>query len=123
MAAQSLVLDGYSDPVGTFGTNVMGTVNLLEALRTVPSLQACVVVTSDKCYENANGRRSFREDDPMGGADPYSASKGCAEIATAALRRAFFEDCPGRIASVRAGNVIGGGDWARIASCPTLSER
>jgi CDP-glucose 4,6-dehydratase len=114
LAAQPLVLRGYEDPVGTFAANVMGTVDLLEAIRRVPSVRAVVIVTSDKCYENREEPGyAYVESDPMGGFDPYSASKGAAEIALAAYRRSFFND-PGtaRIASVRAGNVIGGGDWA-----------
>jgi CDP-glucose 4,6-dehydratase len=114
LAAQPLVLEGYEDPVGTFAANVMGTVNLLEAVRRVPSVRAVVIVTSDKCYENREEPGyAYVESDPMGGFDPYSASKGAAEIAIAAYRRSFF-DAPGtaRVASVRAGNVIGGGDWA-----------
>jgi CDP-glucose 4,6-dehydratase len=114
LAAQPIVLASYDDPVGTYETNVMGAVNLLEAARTVPSVRAVVVVTSDKCYENREEPGyAYVETDPMGGFDPYSSSKGAAEIVTAAYRRSFFAD-PGaaRVASVRAGNVIGGGDWA-----------
>jgi CDP-glucose 4,6-dehydratase len=120
MAAQSLVLDSYLDPVGTFATNVMGTVNLLGALRSAPSLRACVIVTSDKCYENTGGRHAYREDDPLGGTDPYSASKGAAEIVTASLRRSFFTGGSARVVSVRAGNVVGGGDWARDRLVPDV---
>lgn len=120
MAARSLVLDGYRDPVATFATNVMGTVNLLEVLRSAPSLQACIVVTSDKCYENAEARLPFREDDPMGGADPYSASKGSTELVTAAFQHSFYAEGGGVVASVRAGNVIGGGDWASDRLVPDI---
>jgi CDP-glucose 4,6-dehydratase len=116
MAAQSLVRTSYVDPVSTYATNVMGTVNLLEAVRTTGSTEAVLVVTSDKCYENQEWVWGYRENEPMGGLDPYSNSKGCAELVTAAYRRSFFqgEDSvrPVSIASARAGNVIGGGDWA-----------
>jgi len=115
MAAQSLVRESYRTPVETFDVNVLGTVMVLEAVRQTPSVRAAVVLTSDKSYENRETLRPYREDDPMGGHDPYSASKGCAELATAAYSRSFFQ--PGMtnasVASVRAGNVIGGGDWAK----------
>lgn len=114
LAAQSLVRFSYDDPVGTFSTNVAGTVNLLEACRSASGLRAVVVVTSDKCYEeNAKGL-PYRESDALGGHDPYSASKACAEIVTAAYRRSFTGSAGLRIAlaTARAGNVIGGGDWA-----------
>lgn len=117
MAAQALVRPSYADPVGTYATNVMGTVHVLEAVRTSPSVRAVVVVTSDKCYDNREWDRGYVESDAMGGYDPYSSSKGCAELVTAAYRRSYFN--PERyaehriaLASVRAGNVIGGGDWA-----------
>lgn len=113
LAAQPLVRRSYAEPVLTFETNVMGTVNVLEAARTVSSVRAIVNVTSDKCYENREWEFAYRENDAMGGFDPYSASKGAAEIVTAAYRRSFFSDgAPGALASARAGNVIGGGDWA-----------
>jgi CDP-glucose 4,6-dehydratase len=116
MAAQSLVRLSYQDPVATYATNVMGTVNLLEAVRATPSVEAVLVVTSDKCYENQEWIWGYRENEAMGGADPYSNSKGCAELVTRAYRSSFFEH-PGTgrpvlVASARAGNVIGGGDWA-----------
>jgi CDP-glucose 4,6-dehydratase len=111
LAAQSLVLESYQDPVGTFATNVLGTVNVLEALRGVASLGACVVVTSDKCYEDRGSTRPHHEDDRLGGEDPYSASKAAAEIVTSAYRASFFGS-GARVASARAGNVIGGGDWS-----------
>ncbi len=120
LAAQPLVLESYDDPVGTFETNVMGTVNVLESARTVPFVRAVVVITSDKCYENREEPGyAYVEDDPMGGFDPYSSSKGAAELVTAAYRRSFFsEPDAARVASVRAGNVIGGGDWAENRLVP-----
>jgi CDP-glucose 4,6-dehydratase len=111
LAAQAIVRRAYVDPRETFDANVMGTVNLLEAARACPSVLAVVIVTSDKCYENHDVDQVFRETDPMGGRDPYSASKGCAELVTAAYRDSFFQN-GATVASVRAGNVIGGGDWA-----------
>jgi CDP-glucose 4,6-dehydratase len=111
LAAQALVRRAYAEPRDTFETNVMGTVNVLEAARACPSVRAVVVVTSDKCYQNLETGRAFRETDAMGGRDPYSASKGCAELVTAAYRDSFFAD-GAAVASVRAGNVIGAGDWA-----------
>jgi CDP-glucose 4,6-dehydratase len=113
LAAQSLVRASYQLPVETFSTNVMGTVNLLEALRVADSPCTVIAVTTDKCYENREWLHAYREEDAMGGYDPYSASKGCAELAVSAYRRSFFSgDSPVRVASARAGNVIGGGDWA-----------
>ena len=116
-AAQSLVRRSYEEPIETYSTNVMGTVNLLEAVRRCESVKAVIVVTSDKCYENREWPWGYRENDPMGGDEPYSSSKGCAELVTNAYRRAFFNtDLRGEarvaVASARAGNVIGGGDWA-----------
>ena len=111
LAAQPLVLRAYAQPHETFETNVMGTVNVLEAGRACSSVRAVVVVTSDKCYQNHEDDRPFSETDAMGGHDPYSASKGCAELVTAAYRDSFFAD-GAAVASARAGNVIGGGDWA-----------
>ena len=113
LAAQSLVRESFRSPVETFTTNVVGTVNCLEAARHCPSVRAMVVVTTDKCYRNSGSRRGYREDDELGGDDPYAASKACAEIVTRAYRKSFFE-APGGVlvASARAGNVIGGGDWA-----------
>lgn len=115
LAAQPLVRNSYQQPVETYATNVMGTVNLLEAVRATPAIRAVVNITSDKCYENREGSsssRGYREDDPMGGHDPYSSSKGCAELVTAAYRQAFLAKAGVPIATARAGNVIGGGDWA-----------
>lgn len=112
MAAQSLVRESYLNPVDTYSTNVMGTVNLLEAVRTSSSVKAILVVTSDKCYENEELGQRYREDAAMGGHDPYSSSKGCAELVSAAYRRSFLEAAEIALATARAGNVIGGGDWA-----------
>lgn len=112
LAAQSLVRAAYIHPVETYATNVMGTVNVLEALRFWPHACSAVLVTTDKCYENLERGEPFKEDDPLGGSDPYSSSKGCAEIAIQSWRRSFFQASPVRFASARAGNVIGGGDWS-----------
>jgi CDP-glucose 4,6-dehydratase len=114
MAAQALVRPSYAAPVDTYAVNVMGTVHLLDAVREVAGVRAVVVVTSDKCYENREWVWGYRESDPMGGHDPYSNSKGCAELVTAAYRRSFFQSDRQLvgIGSARAGNVIGGGDWA-----------
>lgn len=115
-AAQSLVRRSYAEPVETFATNVLGTAHLLEAVRREPSVRVVVVATSDKCYDNREREAPYREDEPMGGHDPYSASKGCAELVTAAYRASYFENVA--LASVRAGNVIGGGDWAEDRLLP-----
>ena len=113
MAAQALVHPSYDDPVTTFETNVMGLVHVLQAARTVEGLRAFVNVTSDKCYENVEQLWAYRESERMGGSDPYSASKGCAELVTSSYRRSFFKAEGGpALASGRAGNVIGGGDWS-----------
>jgi CDP-glucose 4,6-dehydratase len=113
MAAQSLVRESYRDPVGTFGTNVAGTVHCLEAARRCESVRAVLVVTTDKCYRNVGESRGYCETDELGGDDPYAASKACAEFVTAAYRTSFFETRgEALVASARAGNVIGGGDWA-----------
>lgn len=124
LAAQSIVRDGYRDPVETYGTNVMGTVALLDACRRVGSVRAIVVVSSDKCYENRNWLWGYREDDRLGGFDPYSSSKACTELVSDAFRRSFFEDNSSRVglATARAGNVIGGGDWARDRLIPDLAR-
>src|SRR3989442_6232872 len=111
LAARALVLQAYEAPQDTFETNVMGTVNVLDAVRACPSVRAVVIVTSDKVYENPESARAFRETDRLGGLDPYAASKGCAELVTAAYRESFFAE-GAAVASVRAGNVIGGGEWA-----------
>jgi CDP-glucose 4,6-dehydratase len=118
LAAQPLVRRSYREPAETFETNVMGTVNLLQACAAVPGIRAVVNVTSDKCYENRERPEPYREDEAMGGFDPYSASKGCAELATAAWRRSFLAPKGVRTASARAGNVIGGGDWAEDRLVP-----
>jgi CDP-glucose 4,6-dehydratase len=121
MAAQSLVRRSFSAPRETYETNVMGTVNLLEAVRADRRVRAVVNVTSDKCYENREWEWGYREHEPMGGHDPYSNSKGCAELVTAAFRRSFFSNPDGtRLASARAGNVIGGGDWAQDRLVPDI---
>jgi len=117
MAAQPLVRDSYRNPVDTYSTNVMGTVHLLEAVRACEGVKAVVIVTSDKCYENREWIWGYREGDPLGGYDPYSSSKACAELVTLAYRRSFFDPKGSSmhgaaIASARAGNVVGGGDWA-----------
>lgn len=113
MAAQSLVRYSYQFPLKTLETNIIGTANVLEAVRNNESIRVVVNVTSDKCYENQEWPWGYRENEPMGGHDPYSCSKGCAELVTASYRRSFFSSENGaKIASVRAGNVIGGGDWA-----------
>jgi CDP-glucose 4,6-dehydratase len=113
LAAQPLVRLSYETPVDTYSTNVMGTVNFLEAARATPSAKAVLVITSDKCYRNIETIWSYRENDPMGGDDPYSNSKGCAELVTHAYGRSYFSKNGQALASVRAGNVIGGGDWAK----------
>lgn len=112
MAAQPLVRESYAAPVETYATNVMGTVHVLEAARGCSALRAIVSVTTDKCYENREWVWGYREDEAMGGHDPYSNSKGCAELVTSAYRRSFFAKSGVAIGSARAGNVIGGGDWA-----------
>lgn len=132
LAAQSLVRPSYAQPVDTFSVNVMGTVHVLEAIRRSAGVRAAVMVTSDKCYENQEWIWPYRENDPMGGHDPYSASKGCAELVTQAYRDSFFQRVqftrdddqdhsePPALASARAGNVVGGGDWATDRLIPDL---
>jgi CDP-glucose 4,6-dehydratase len=126
MAAQPLVRISYKEPKLTYETNVLGTVNVLEAVRKTNSVRVCVIITSDKCYENKEWVYGYRETDPVGGYDPYSSSKGCAELVTAAYEKSFFNPEDYRVShnvalsSVRAGNVIGGGDWGEdrlIADC------
>jgi len=123
MAAQPLVRYSYANPVETYATNVMGTVHVLESIRALDCVRAAVVVTTDKCYENKEWAWGYRENEPMGGHDPYSNSKGCAELVTSAYRESFFSpkkyaDHQVAIASARAGNVIGGGDWSEDRLIP-----
>lgn len=118
LAAQPLVRLSYEQPVDTYATNVMGTAHVLDALRGLNKPCAVVFITTDKCYENREWIYGYREDDPLGGHDPYSSSKAAAEIAIASFRRSFFQDHPVRVASARAGNVIGGGDWAQDRIVP-----
>ena len=125
MAAQPLVRYSYQAPIETYATNVMGTVHLLEAVRAVGSVKAVVNVTTDKCYENREWVWGYRETDPMGGFDPYSSSKGCSELVSAAYRSSFFNphfysDHGVALATARAGNVIGGGDWAQDRLIPDI---
>ncbi len=125
MAAQSLVRNSYAQPVETYATNVMGTVHLLEAVRQAQGVKAVVIVTTDKCYENREWVWGYRENEPMGGHDPYSNSKGCAELVSAAYRASFFNaETYSRhgvaVATARAGNVIGGGDWAKDRLIPDI---
>lgn len=123
LAAQPLVIESYENPLETFQTNVMGSLNILEIIRTVKSVKVCVMMTSDKCYENKNINYAYKETDPLGGYDPYSASKGAAELAISSYRKSFFNSNDfikhGKsIATVRAGNVIGGGDWSKDRLIP-----
>ncbi|HEY2252012.1 MAG TPA: CDP-glucose 4,6-dehydratase, partial [Planctomycetaceae bacterium] len=121
LAAQPLVRRSYREPIETFSTNVMGTAHVLEAARETPSVRSVVVVTSDKCYDNREWVWGYRECEPMGGHDPYSASKGCAELITAAYRRSFFcTEGRAAVGSGRAGNVIGGGDWSEDRLIPDI---
>jgi CDP-glucose 4,6-dehydratase len=121
LAAEALVRKAYREPVETYATNVMGTIHVLEACRKSQSVRAIVIVTSDKCYENREWVWGYREDEPMGGFDPYSSSKACAELVTSAYRRSFFSDGAGAaVASARAGNVIGSGDWAEDRLVPDI---
>ena len=124
MAAQSLVLPSYEDPIETYSTNIMGTVNVLEAIRTVGKVRVVINVTSDKCYENKGIEYNYTEVDPMGGYDPYSGSKGCSELITNSFRNSFFNPKKSEnktsLASVRAGNVIGGGDWSPYRIIPDI---
>jgi len=120
MAAQPLVRLSYQEPVETYDTNVMGTVKVLEAARSCSNLKAIVSVTTDKCYENKEWLWGYRENEPMGGYDPYSSSKGCAELVTSAYRRSFMQEQGVGLASARAGNVIGGGDWSDDRLIPDI---
>lgn len=119
LAAQPLVLLSYKNPRETYQTNLMGTVNFFEVVRAVPSIKVAINITSDKCYENQNWVWGYRENDPMGGKDPYSSSKGCSELITSSYLHSFFQDeDTAAVASARAGNVIGGGDWAEDRIVP-----
>lgn len=120
LAAQPLVRYSYAQPVETYAVNVMGAVHLLEAIRATPGVKAVVNITTDKCYENREWVWGYRENEPMGGFDPYSSSKGCAELVTAAYRRSFLEPAGIALATARAGNVIGGGDWAKDRLIPDI---
>lgn len=125
LAAQPLVRESYLDPISTYSTNVMGTVHLLDSVRHTPSVRSVVIVTSDKCYENKEWPWAYRENEPMGGFDPYSNSKGCSELVTSSYRSSFFnlknfESHKVGVASARAGNVIGGGDWAKDRLVPDI---
>ncbi len=118
LAAQALVRYSYAQPIETYSVNVMGTVHVLEAVRATPSVKAVVNVTTDKCYENREWHWGYRENEALGGFDPYSSSKGCAELVTAAYRQSFLHEAGVALASARAGNVIGGGDWANDRLLP-----
>lgn len=120
LAAQPLVRKSYQSPVETYDVNIMGTVHFLEAVRQTPSVKVAIVVTSDKCYENREWLWGYRESDSMGGHDPYSSSKGCAELVTSAYRDSYMSQAQVQIASVRAGNVIGGGDWSEDRLIPDM---
>lgn len=121
MAAQALVRHSYKDPVDTYATNVMGSIHMLEAIRQTPNVKTAIMVTTDKVYENAERGIPFREDDRLGGIDPYSNSKACMELAVQSYRDCFFQDDDSPvIATVRAGNVVGGGDWAEDRLIPDI---
>lgn len=120
LAAQPLVRYSYQEPIETYSTNVLGTVHVLEAARHVGSVRAIINVTTDKCYENREWFWGYRENEAMGGHDPYSSSKGCAELVTSAYRRSYFHDSTIALASVRAGNIVGGGDWALDRLVPDI---
>lgn len=122
MAAQPLVRLSYEIPRETYETNVMGTVNVLESVRKIPNIKSTVIVTTDKCYENSEWEYGYREIDPMGGRDPYSNSKGAAELTVSAYNSSFFSDTDQVVCSVRAGNVIGGGDWAKDRLVPDVIQ-
>ena len=118
LAAQPIVQKSYTDPIETYSTNIMGTVNLLEIARECKSVVSLLNVTTDKCYENKEWHWGYREYEPMGGHDPYSCSKGCSELISSSYRRSFFDENNKRLATARAGNVIGGGDWAENRIVP-----
>jgi len=118
LAAQALVADSYTDPINTYQTNVMGSLHVLEAIRKTPSVKASIIVTSDKCYQNQEWHWGYRENESLGGKDPYSSSKACTELLTASYRHSFLSHTS--VATVRAGNVIGGGDWSANRLIPDL---
>ncbi|MBT5470057.1 MAG: CDP-glucose 4,6-dehydratase [Nitrospina sp.] len=120
MAAQPLVRSSYESPIETYEVNVLGTAKVLEVARSCPNLKAIVNITTDKCYENDGRLEGYKENDPMGGYDPYSSSKGCAELVTSSYRRSFMQGQGIGLATVRAGNVIGGGDWADNRLIPDI---
>lgn len=120
MAAQALVKQSYRNPIETYTTNVMGSLHVLEAIRKTPSVRSVVMVTTDKCYDNKEWPWGYRENDPMGGFDPYSSSKGCMELLVASYRSSYFTNHHTAIATARAGNVIGGGDWAEDRLIPDI---
>ena len=127
MAAQSLVRESYKEPIETISTNIMGTANILESVRQIGKPCVVINVTSDKCYQNTNKIEAYTEEDPMGGYDPYSSSKGCSELITSAFRNSFFNISKSNqqkisVASVRAGNVIGGGDWSKDRLIPDVMK-
>lgn len=122
LAAQSLVRKSYKDPIETFSTNIMGTVNLLEAIRYCDNVRVLINVTTDKCYQNKEWIWGYRETDSLGGDDPYSCSKACSELITSTFRRSFYQEEDILIASARAGNVIGGGDWSADRLIPDIIE-
>ena len=128
-AAQALVRDSYTKPLETFDTNIMGTANLLESIKNLDSMKACIIMTSDKCYDNSISNKPHKETDPMGGFDPYSASKGASELVITAYNNSFFNNKQSeqKISTIRAGNVLGGGDWAKDRLIPdsitSLSKR
>ena len=127
MAAQSLVRESYKEPIETISTNIMGTANILESVRQIGKPCVVINVTSDKCYQNTNKIEAYTEEDPMGGYDPYSSSKGCSELITSAFRNSFFDISKSNqqkisVASVRAGNVIGGGDWSKDRLIPDVMK-
>jgi len=118
LAAQSLVRESYAAPIETLSTNIIGSANILEACKNTPSIKSIIIVTTDKCYENLDWVWPYRESDKLGGHDPYSASKACAELVSASYKKSFYND--GIVATARAGNVIGGGDWAKDRLIPDI---
>ena len=120
LAAQPLVIDSHKDPLETLTTNIIGTANIIEVVRNIKSIKSTIIITSDKCYENLNDKREFKESDQLGGIDPYSASKSCAEIVANSYRECFFDKNVRGLATARAGNVIGGGDFSTNRLIPDL---